>query len=211
MRRQLRITNDLVRRYCAHQRASGSTQWRIPERGTTFVLALRNGSPVPGQPDAVLVHDSRPNEYDDAIGLGGAVLALFPGTTDPGRPHTLKPMNRRGALYMVPGTYWYKIGHHKVLWNWALVEDEDIVIRRDRDRDGRIQESDGPRERGRFGAHVHVGGLLARLVGLWSAGCLVIPKQYWAAFKRLILAARRERILVVMIDAKLLAKWVEEQ
>jgi hypothetical protein len=200
---RLGLSSKLIRAYCEDQ------GWETPSEGTTFVFALRNASPVPGEVNTVFVHEPRPDQWDDTIGVGGEQWALFRGTTDPGAPYTRDPMNEDGAAWVVPGSYWFKIGFHKLPWNWALVEDSDVTIRRDRDRDGKPEYGEKV-YRGRFGIHVHVGGFLAA-VGRWSAGCLVIVKQQWGAFKRLLLKSGQRKFLVVVIDARLFARWVREQ
>lgn len=187
------VTSVLLRDYCLER------GWEPPAAGTAFLFGLRNA--VLGKGYHVTPGLGRINQWDDTIGMAGTGCVIVPGTTDPGLPYTLNPLNRQGAAWLVPGVYRYKIGKHKLLP--ALVQAGPVRVRRDRNRDGRPQD-DEPEETGWFGINIHRGGSQKRPVGPWSAGCQVVPQEHWPAFWAAVQRSGQQEFTYVLIDALLL-------
>jgi hypothetical protein len=198
----MRVSNGLLRDYCfAHG-------WEAPTPGYPFLFGLRNALLWPEDEFAVDVEPSRPDRWDDVLGVGGTEWRLFPATTDPGIPYTKQPMNEKGAAWLVPGTYHFRLGRHKSLFVNALVQNGPVTVRRDRDRDGRPEYGE-LLERGEFGIYIHSGGSIGKPVGKWSAGCQVVPRPYWVEFWSIV--RQQPRWVYTLFDALLLAQWAAER
>ena len=106
----------------------------------------------------------------------GYVVELFVGTTKPGIPNLLKPVNPKGAAIVVPGFYpnvWIR-GLHKGKYP-ALVQSGHFKVYRDNNKDsiadyaGPIFDSSGD------GINLHHGSITPSIfIGLYSAGCQVV-------------------------------------
>ena len=103
-------------------------------------------------------------------------IELFIGTTKPGIPNLLKPINPKGAAIIVPGFYpnvWTK-GLHKGKYP-ALIQCGTFNLYRDNNKNavadyvGPIYKSTGD------GINCHHGSITPSIfIGLYSAGCQVI-------------------------------------
>ncbi len=199
---RLDLSSEIIRGYC---RAHG---FPVPPEGRGFVWAFRNAVPVPGHSQTVELREGTTDHWDDTVGLGGTVWRMYQGTTDPGRPFTVDPLNTKGAAWLIPWTWKYRLGRHKSLFVNALVQAEPVKVRRDRDRDGRPEYGEDV-ETGWFGIHVHKGGSVFRPVGPWSAGCIVVPREFWDLFWGAIIATGQKEWTVTLIDARLFHAWWE--
>lgn len=123
---------------------------------------------------------SRADYFDDTIGVfyqeaGKWIVHFFEGTTLPGKPHLLKPVNAKGAAILAPGQYKdaYKLGLHKCKYE-ALVQRESVKVFRDTNKDLRYDQIEQTSEVGFFGINIHRASFGAKLVGPNSAGCQVV-------------------------------------
>ncbi|HYD02603.1 MAG TPA: hypothetical protein VEB22_15355 [Phycisphaerales bacterium] len=138
--------------------------FRVFERGelNLNLVGERSPSNVPGALDDLFHAVWREN--------GTWVRKTWPCTLDPGRRTFLQLPNPAGApMIEAPqqASRAYQLGEHK--GRPALRQVAPIAIRRDRNRDGRI-DRDGPITRGLYGMHIHDGATAE-----WSAGCTVLP------------------------------------
>jgi hypothetical protein len=100
--------------------------------------------------------------------------AIFEATTDPGR--FKKYYNIEGDAWLLPGLYFYRLGHHHGYE--ALNPAGPLALARDRDKDGIPGETgeivrqvvDGPST----GINIHHAADTQGRVGNWSAGCQVL-------------------------------------
>lgn len=144
-----------------------------------------------GYPNIIGIrHLDKENAFDDVFMVirydaNGKILPLqFLGTTDPGEPNLLNPVNTKGCAILVPGQYKnvWKIGMHHA--HEALVQIRNMSVYRDNDRDRQIDIDPAKIDTGLFGINFH--GRYTRknvsvdgspLIGPWSAGCQVTAKN----------------------------------
>ncbi|HOW81358.1 MAG TPA: hypothetical protein PK573_02255 [Spirochaetota bacterium] len=124
--------------------------------------------------------DQALDSFNDLIGFecDGSVR-VFPGTTDPGIEATEKKSG--GAAHLC-------LGYHRDIWmigihaksNQAFAHEafiqtgNEVVIWRDRDRDG-VQDETDPVERGYFGINLHRASIHgSKIIGAYSYGCQVL-------------------------------------
>jgi hypothetical protein len=200
MPERLTLNNATIRAFCLDQ------GWEVPAPGSTYLFGIRGARPV--GVNEVEVHDALPgsNRYDDTLGVGGAAWLLVPGTTDPGKHYIQAPMNARGAAFLVPGVYRYRKGLHK--GKHAFVQAGSVWVRRDRDRDGRPEMSDGPRERLAASLNIHRMGSGRLPVEVWSAGCQGVPRETWEAFYE-VASKAADPVLYVLMDGHLLERYLK--
>ena len=212
---RIELDSRLLREYARLQ------GWDVPQGGRAFIWAVRNGVLYPyGSGRVIEVRQGIPDQWDDTIGLAGTVWGMYQGTTDPGARFAKRPMNPKGTAWVTPGVHKFRVGHHKrprFLAPNALVQDGPMWIRRDRDRDGRPTDSDGPRTHEDTGIHIHEGGSVLRPVGPWSAGCLVLPREEWRGspgregFWPMVQAAKQQEWDLLLIDGLLLLEYVKKR
>ncbi len=125
--------------------------------------------------------DETPDVFNDLLVLeyrdyvGELQTKTFTATTDPGLYYLLNPINLKGTAILKPGQYRgvFKIGEHRGLP--ALVQNKEITVIRDFNRDSRLDFDQRTEETGWFGIHVHRAWEKGSVkVGKWSAGCQVI-------------------------------------
>lgn len=123
---------------------------------------------------------SNPDTWNDALGCiyrtvrdGPLQLQLWRGTTDPGHPVLVSPVNPAGAAVFAPGqqrAVWRMGTHHG---RPAFVQNRPIAVLRDNDRDGTI-DPPSVATAGFYGINGHDAyrdGLST--VGEASEGCIV--------------------------------------
>lgn len=125
--------------------------------------------------------ESRVNYFDDYIGIfrrvkGFIEFKVWKGTTRPGLPSLLKPVNRRGTAILVPGQYKdaYRCGYYKGYL--ALKQTGEVRVYRDATLDEKWDTREASIDEGLFGIHIHRAGLWSKVVGPYSAGCQVIHR-----------------------------------
>lgn len=106
----------------------------------------------------------------------GYVIELFVGTTKPGIPNLLKPINPKGAAIVVPGFYpnVFVRGLHKGKYP-ALVQNGHFKVYRDNNKDSIIDYAGPIFDSSNDGINLHHGSITPSLfIGLYSAGCQVV-------------------------------------
>lgn len=124
---------------------------------------------------------ARVNEFDDFLAVywqEGSKWRekVYEGTTLPGKPWLLQPMNKRGTAILVPGHYpsVYTLGYYH--GSKALLQTGNFKVYRDSNRDSEFNLDPATIEVGKFGMHMHKAGVLTKVVGLSSAGCQVFRR-----------------------------------
>lgn len=171
----IQLTNASIRAACeAHL-------GERPEDGRLHILGLRSATPA--TPTAVTLHAPQYNRFDDTLAVFGTELHAWPGTVDPGRTYTERPLNAQGAAHLRNGVWLFKPGLHRGLP--ALVQAGPVTVQRDRDRDGKAEPGE-PIQTGYFGIEIHRMGN-GPTVNDWSAGCsgMHVPafEEFWAFVK----------------------------
>ena len=124
------------------------------------------------------------NKFDDVIGLAYKVnsvwtLKMYDATTDPGLYWMNNLMNVDGTAILKEGQYRgaWKIGLHKGQYQ-ALVQNKNITVYRDRNKDNKHDFDENRLQSGMFGINIHRAtanaGQKSVQVDKWSAGCQVI-------------------------------------
>lgn len=139
--------------------------------------------------------NTRINAFNDFITVSeridsvGNKLHVFKGTTLPGLPMLLKPINTKGTAVMVPGFYknCYALGLHKN--KEALVQVSPIKVFRDANRNDIFDMDESKIEEGMFGINIHRAGKASKIIGNWSAGCQVLQNE--EDFEKLIRLCKR--------------------
>lgn len=117
------------------------------------------------------------NQFCDLLLVfdGEQCIVAGVGTTIPGRPYLLRPMNPKGAAVLKEGQYLncWKVGLHNKYE--ALVQCAPVTVYRDSNRDNIINEVKGTEDRGIFGIDIHHAGqnFIAKFIDNFSAGCQV--------------------------------------
>lgn len=132
----------------------------------------------------VRANTATPNSFDDSINVfykdknGGWQFKSNPATTDPGTYYLNNPMNVNGTAIVVPGQYInsHKIGLHKNEYT-ALVQQGNITVTRDFNKDNKLNFKTGREETGFFGINIHKAGTSSTIVDKWSAGCQVFARS----------------------------------
>jgi hypothetical protein len=111
---------------------------------------------------------------------GNMVANVFNCTTDPSDHFLLNPINPMGTAIVKPGQYVnvWKYGFHKNDRNHpALVQVAPITVYRDANRDVNLDTEGVKTDTGIFGINLHRAheSAIAKFVGRYSAGCLVVP------------------------------------
>lgn len=125
-------------------------------------------------------NDDAPDRWNDSISVwqDGKMLAIYEGTTEPGRYYTaVRLLNRNGAAR-------YDVGYHPRQWVFGLHRGKPALVQRDtariiRDRNKNYSRDDVKTvERGN-GLNLHAGGP-GLSIGRWSAGCVVVksPREF---------------------------------
>lgn len=128
-----------------------------------------------------------PHRFDDWVTMfyrshDRWVYAAFPATTDPGLYWLGNPMNSFGTAVLKEGQYRnaFQLGLHKGYK--ALVQNADVTVIRDYNRDGVIDYASGREQVGRFSINLHRASRFNESINVdrWSAGCQVLcdPLQF---------------------------------
>ncbi len=128
------------------------------------------------------------NRFDDFLTVfyrmhGEWSFNVLKCTTDPGAYWLENPMSDLGAAILKEGQYRnaYRIGKHRDRYT-ALVQNSDLTVIRDANRDRVLDLNSGREETGMFGINIHRASKLHESIQVdkWSAGCQVIcdPNQY---------------------------------
>lgn len=106
---------------------------------------------------------------------GNKLLFSGIGTTIPGRPYLLKPMNPKGAAVLKEGQYLNSWTRGKHNGYDALIQYAPITVYRDANRDSIADEKPGTEDRGVFNIDIHHAGqnFIAKFIDNFSAGCQV--------------------------------------
>lgn len=204
------LTNQLLRDYAEF---CGAPR---PADGELHLLGIRSCRLYPAGEGKVAISlvEPAPNSYDDCIGFFGADLALFPGTVDPGRFYSLHPQRPAGCAHLVgidePGGKMFHrvIGRHK--GKPAFVQQGSVVVWRDRDRDMNRDAAEPARAESGNGLNLHPMGTITRDIGLWSAGCWGLMRQFWNEFwERSAVAHPQASYANWGMDAFRLAHWFD--
>ncbi len=132
----------------------------------------------------VRANNAQPNSFDDSINVfykdnaGNWQFKSNPATTDPGTYYLNNPMNVNGTAIVIPGQYInsHKIGLHKGEYT-ALVQQGNIQVTRDFNKDNKLDFRTGKEETGTFGINIHKAGSNSTVVDKWSAGCQVFARS----------------------------------
>jgi hypothetical protein len=148
-------------------------------------------------PDGTLNNDRR-NQWNDLRLLieiatdTPKIVDSWKATTEPGERYTLRPMNSKGAARIAFNQYKaWKIGTHgQADPHEALVQTGgEVTVHRDRNKD--FKRTGDSTDTGFFGINQHWGGD-AKVIGPWSAGCLVgQTRQGHREFMRLVKQDKR--------------------
>lgn len=147
-----------------------SKQYKLSEQDGTVNIIYIEGMNRDGS-----INDDSPNIFNDLRTIFDSRLkcvAVWQGTTEPGRKYTLNPLNRKGAARIAFGQYYaWQVGWHKN--HEALAQTGGkVLIHRDANKDF-IRTGDDT-EWGYFGINQHWGyDLSTTNIGAASAGCLV--------------------------------------
>lgn len=106
-------------------------------------------------------------------GIDGWQIKSWKGTTKPGIYYSKKLLNTKGVAILKNKQYKYKLGLHKS--KEALVPAESFEIWRDKNGDGKVDKT--VTDNGWFSTNFHRAGVDSKLIGKWSAGCMVIAKE----------------------------------
>lgn len=108
----------------------------------------------------------------------------FPITTQPGKTWVKKPMRGTpGVAILKPGQYpnAYKFGRHAPSGRGyeAIVDDEDLIVFRDNNKDLNYDDPNIPTQTGEFGINIHRSNPrgTSKNVNNWSAGCQVFANS----------------------------------
>lgn len=127
--------------------------------------------------------NARQNSFDDTIHViskddrGTWSIHSFAATTDPGTYWLKNPMNPKGTAILKPGQYKnsHRIGVHRGKYQ-ALVQQNQLSVWRDNDRNETIDWPVKKEDTGIFGINIHRAGLTGttKTVDKHSAGCQVL-------------------------------------
>lgn len=135
------------------------------------------------------------NTFNDCIMIfwfdynGHLEIKMFKATTDPGHTYLNQPMNDKGCAILKAGQYidTYGKGSHK--GKPALIQQRNVTVYRDHNRDSKLDFNDASCETGMFGINIHRAGKDSVYINNWSAGCQVIANEndYLDFYQQLLL------------------------
>jgi len=190
---EIKQGNDLASRIIKYML---SKKYKVFVGNDVYNIVYLEGANEDGTPNA-----DTPNHFNDRrmviqIGANGVpkIIGNWQGTTEPGRPYTVNPMNSKGAARVAFGQYcaWQVGSHGRSRPHEALVQTGGpVTVYRDFNKDFR-REGD-KLDTGYFGINQHHGyDLPANNVSTASAGCLVGRKiAEHREFMRIIKQDRR--------------------
>ncbi len=131
------------------------------------------------------------NLYDDKIIImykdenQKQLVYTFPITTQPGAHYMKQPYSSAGSAILKPGQYLnsYKMGTHATKGNpkgyLALVDDKDLIVFRDKNKDLVYDDPQIPEKVGEFGINIHRSTArgTTKKVNKYSAGCQVFANS----------------------------------
>lgn len=132
------------------------------------------------------------NKFDDFMvviyntPLKQECRAIYQITTQPGITYMENPSNSKGTAILVEGQYRgaYKLGKHK--GQNALIQNKDLLVYRDKNKDKIYDYITSTIDKGKFGINIHRAGKNSTQINNWSAGCQVFAKDSeFEAFLRL--------------------------
>lgn len=102
---------------------------------------------------------------------------IYNVTTQPGLDYILNPSNKKGTAILAEGQYRgvYKLGKHKGLN--ALIQNKNVKVYRDNNRDRKYDYDKQTIDEGRFGINIHRAGTTSKFINNWSAGCQVFANS----------------------------------
>ena len=122
------------------------------------------------------------NSFDDFIfciykdNTNQWVVKSWKATTDAGTYWLKNPMNVKGTALLVPNQYikGWRIGLHKGKYK-ALVQNKEVSVYRDTNRDNILDFNQATIDRGIFGINIHRSNPATTSINVekWSAGCQV--------------------------------------
>jgi hypothetical protein len=135
---------------------------------------------VEGVPAFIVIrHPWKGNdEFNDVLyhHVPGMELFSCKCTSWPGVTWLSKSMNPKGCAIIKPGQYFnaHVKGVHKGYP--AMIQNNPLTVYRDRNNNG-VPDDMVVTDTGMFGINIHRAkyGWVSRLVGAWSAGCIVVP------------------------------------
>lgn len=135
------------------------------------------------------------NTYDDFAVLldNGGLYDIAPCSTTAGRHYVMNPLTVggiTGTAIAVENQVVYNCHVFNTANNWKTLwlsmpffrQIEFMRIYRDGNKDNIINK--GTITRGLYGINLHRGGL-GSFIDRWSAGCMVVPDEYWKVWARL--------------------------
>lgn len=180
------------------------------ELPTGFLFGVRGATPYPaGSLNLVENAPAAQDLWDDAVGyFAGGQGGAYPGTVDPGRYFTQKPMNEAGCAHVIDGRYRFTRGRHNQ--ETRAWRGRDVSVWRDRDRDG-VQDA-GEAKVYVVGQSINLhGGGKSLTVGSASAGCQVVVAGWWGTFRDLTYRHLPEACWYWLLDYAVLAEWKRKQ
>lgn len=118
------------------------------------------------------------NEFDDYIVViyntsKSISRSIYKVTTQPGIDYILNPTNKKGTAILAEGQYKgaYKLGKHK--GQNALIQNKNVKVYRDNNKNRRYDYDKQTIDSGRFGINIHRAGTNSSRINNWSAGCQV--------------------------------------
>jgi hypothetical protein len=125
---------------------------------------------------------TKPNSFDDSINAfyknkdNQWEGYTFPATTDAGTFWLTNPMQSKGTALLKEGQYKdsHKLGLHRGKYK-ALVQQNNVVVYRDYDRNAVLDFNNGKEETGNFGINIHRANSTGttKTIDKYSAGCQV--------------------------------------
>ena len=132
------------------------------------------------------------NEFDDYMVVcyntptRKCTRVIYKITTQPGISYMENPSNSKGTAILAEGQYRgaYKLGKHK--GENALIQNKDLKVYRDNNKDRKYDYDPKSIQVGKFGINIHRAGTRSTQIDNWSAGCQVFAiKSDFESFLRL--------------------------
>lgn len=123
------------------------------------------------------------NRFVDTIGVcykedGKWTVKEWTCTTRAGLFYMLNPMNKNGTAIVTEGQHKgvFGLGKHHGKYE-CPVQIKQIEVWRDNNKDDIYDPDKKKVYKGFFGIHIHKAGWFSKLIGKWSAGCIVFQKE----------------------------------
>ena len=147
-------------------------------------------------------------------------IMAFQATTLPGKYYTVNPFVPQGAARLIYGKWSFKRGLHQGKYP-ALVQNGNMIILRDTDKDFNMDYNSDYLQCGGFGINNHAGGGTDS-IGKWSAGCQVIRGEFisgaskswdsrqWTTYKSRAYSSTNKVYQYVLIPFEWMSKMVDD-